>query len=174
MKKKIEAINDLLESWIHSIVLTHIRNFKEEIESIFWKGSYIVDENTMIIENSLEEEVFMSIYQEQLKKWNWRQREYEEIQELANHHKTVLVNGLPIGGLTLTPTIIDSEEGHLIECLWSAEEGIGLGRKIIKYITTGIRPVFAFSKNETFFKKAGFIEIPRIFSSTWAPCFKKP
>jgi acetylglutamate kinase len=174
MKKKIEAINDLLISWIHSIVLTHMRHFKQEIESIFWKGSYIVDEDYKTIQEWLDINIFRSIFEEEVAKWNWKTRSEDEIQELAKNHKTVLVNGLPIGWLSLREITINWETGQLIECLWSAEEWIGLGRKIIKYITWNIGIVFAYSKNVIFFEKAGFSVVPGITSATWALCFRKP
>lgn len=63
-----------------------------------------------------------------------------------------------IGGFSLSDTVIDDFEGHLIECFWVAKKGAGISGELLKHILTLKKPVFAYSKNGIF-EKHGFQKV---------------
>ncbi len=163
MYKKVQTIQDIVNNGISALVLTHLKSFKDEIEKVSWCWTYIVDEQSIKVEESIDYSFFQELYQTQKRKWNWKKRNKDEIDEVYNNHKIISINGIPLGWVSVKPSIIN----HV------AEEWNGIWKILFEKIINQYRPLFAYSRQEKFFEKMWFFQVPRIVSNTWAELYKR-
>ncbi len=171
MYKKLQIIQGLIINGSSSLVVTHLKDFKNEIERVIWCGTYVINEKDIETLNTVEYDFFIELYEIQKTKWHWKERSKDEIYEAWSHHKILSINGIPLWGVSIKEYFMNQTKWFLIECLWVAEEWNGIWRILFEKILTWYRPLFSYSQQEIFFEKMWFIKNPSITSETGKPLF---
>ena len=158
-------IKTLLENWFKKITLAQIDWLKEELE---WFGSWTMFVNLDYINfSNIEDEVlFNQIFDYQVKKKNWKQKNKKERKRTFDNYQVLEIDGTILWWYYLAPY----QDGYKLENFFSFRNGGWIGKYLIDEIKSKWK-IYAFSKQDSFFTKNWFQKIAWETSITWASLY---
>ncbi len=127
------------------------------LKFILWKRYYpeALSEDIKFV-NLNSRETFDYIYWEMLKKGSWKSRKSEEKLDIFRNYTIVKINNIIVGWYSLIDCEIGEMKWKMLECIFSKKTWVGdcILKKVTKKDT-----VFAYSSNEEFFSKNGFLKV---------------
>ncbi len=172
--EKIKRIYNFLEKGYSKVTLTTIAGLKQEIE---WFGSWtmFIDLDKAVFEKLKAKEFLYEMYKYHLKKWNWKERSMDELEEMADNYYVLSLEWTILGWYYLSDfeKEIDGELmwGRLLENLFASRNG-GWIWFILWHEIKKEKKVFTYTKKGRFFKKLGFVKIAWSQSKSGADLYK--
>lgn len=171
MYKKLRVVYDLLESWVKKVTVTQLSDLKDELETVEWTGTMFVDLEKAVFEKCHDMELFKTIYSEQVKQWNWKERNNDEVEKLASNYIFLLLDGTVLWGYSLQETEINWNKWKVLECMFSCKSGWWIWGLLWKEICKQWK-IFAYSEKGWFFEKLGFKKVEWNLSKTGAQLYE--
>lgn len=157
MRKKVEVALEML-AHVKKVAMVKLDRLRKELQTNEGGGTLIADVKRNRFDPLRHPQIFDEVFEINKVAGNFAERSAEELERIKANHKVCTVDGTMIGGFSLSDTVIDDFDGHLIECFWVAKKGAGISGELLKHILTLKKPVFAYSKNGIF-EKHGFQKV---------------
>ena len=162
--KQVKAINEIL-SYVSKTVIVSSDNILKELKNHEGGGSLIIDISKNTPVKYSKRSIFEFIYNKCVKQNDWKERSDEEKEEIYKNYLAFIVDGTVIGGYSLLDFEINGIEGKLLECLYVAEEKIGIPEEIFKHLLLFDKPIYAYS-NKNVFERNHFEKVDGIQPET--------
>ena len=175
--KKLNEIYALLEKWATKVTLTESWTIEEELEG-FGSGTMFVDLEEADFKKLNNDKLFYQIFDYQFKKWNWKKRTKQELENLSKNYEVYELNWTILWGFALSDSEIEinwkNKKAKLLENLFAVKEWWWIGYILAEKIKEN-ELIFAYSKQEEFFSKIWFKKVEGKKSESWADLwvFKK-
>ena len=170
MKKKLSSWNNAILNGASKFTIAHIKNIKEEIESLSWTGTMIGDLEKAVFRPLKNRKMFDFIYTEIVKQGDWRERSEQEKNIIYENYKVLELDGTILWWFALRDFEFNWKKWKILECIFSIKERCGIGSILWDAIKDNVC-VYTYSKKREYFMKLWFTEVKWKSSPSWSPLY---